>query len=135
MKVKTAAGIDVQLFNQADKAFWEIMGPWFASAKLKRDLGIAMSSDDSYLWFIAFSDRRLVGFCAVVPRKKSAELKHLYVLSEAQSMGVETQLLGMAIASTASALKATVRKDELPHYEKQGFKVTSNRGSYFQVAR
>lgn len=124
--------IKVEQFNQEDEGFWELMGRYFASAKVKRDLGIAMNSDETYQWFLAFIGDRLAGFCALSPAKTGTDLKHLYVV---EGEGVETQLLGCAIAAASKPLRATVREDEFALYEKQGFKVVKRRGQYIQIER
>lgn len=119
--------MNVEKYAQSGEGFWELMGPMFASAKVKRDLGIAMSSDESYQWFLAFNGSELAGFCAVVPGKSVDYLKHLYAIDGAK---VEVLLLGSAIAASTKTIQATAKESEVHHYLKQGFKEVKQRGQY-----
>lgn len=125
--------IEVDQYNQEDDGFWDLMGRYFASAKVKRDLGIAMSSDETYIWFLAFADNDLAGFCAIVPQKSGTVLKHLYCISEVK--GIDTQLIGCAVAAASKPIHATVKDEELPLYQKFEFKEVKRRGQYIEVRR
>lgn len=126
--------VQVKSFNQSGKGFWSLMGPMFASALVKRELGISMSSDETYTWFLALDGRQLIGFCAVTPEKSGSRLRHVYVLPEFRDSGVATQLVEAAIAASEKPLHLSVRKDEADFYEKFGFASTGKaRGQYVEM--
>lgn len=60
----------IQKFNQEDPDFWLLMGRNFASASIRKELGVSMSSDESYSWLLAMEEGKVVGFCAIAPSKK-----------------------------------------------------------------
>jgi hypothetical protein len=129
----------IQKFNQEDEDFWRLMGRYFASAKIKRDLGISMSSDESYVWFLALDKGSVVGFCAIVPSKSCCELKHDYVFSDrggATHQKVVSEALKYAIKTKSldKPIKSTVRFSELSFYETLGFLKVSDKGQYVVVA-
>lgn len=128
--------IKVEAFNQEDEGFWDLMGQYFASAKVKRDLGIAMSSDESYQWFLAFSGDRLAGFCAMTPEKVGSRLRHVYVLEEFRSNGVATQLIGVAISGSAKPIILTVKSEDSSLYSRFEFKPNGKaRGQYIDLVK
>ena len=127
--------IEVRQFNQEDKGFWTLMGRWFASAQVKRDLGIAMNSDETYTWFLAFINGELAGFCALVPAKNHTDLKHVYVLPGHEEKGIEKQVVSAAVTAGKKPFKATVRQEELPFYQKFEFTKVGDRGQYVQIVK
>lgn len=129
----------IERFNQEDPDFWQLMGRNFASSQIKRDLGIAMSSDDSYLWFLALEKGSVVGFCAIVPSKSHCELKHDYVFSDrlgATHKKIVSEAVKYAAKTKAlqKPIKATVKATEIDFYEMAGFSKVSTKGQYAVVS-
>lgn len=128
--------VKVERYNQEDEGFWGLMGRYFASAKVKRELGVAMSSDETYSWFVAFKDGDLAGFCAMSPEKHGSRLRHVYVLPEHRSNGIATQLVGVAIAGSPKPIALTVRKSEAAFYSRFEFKPNGKtRGQYIDLVK
>lgn len=92
------------------------------------DLAVLQRMEQAIL-YVALVEQRAVGFAHFVPFKRSmeqAELAALYVLPEAQAQGVGTQLLmeGMAEIKQATRFVLSVEKDNLPaqrFYQSKGF--------------
>jgi hypothetical protein len=123
----------VQKINQEDEDFWQLMGRHFASAKVKRDLGVAMSSDESYTWLLAMEKGRVVGFCAIVPVKDYEQIKHLYSIDG--DAAVLSKILKV-VAKGKQPKRAIVSPEELPVWESQGFTKTGKlKGRYIEVER
>lgn len=121
----------IEKMSQSDEGFWILMGPFFASAKVKRDLGIAMSSDESYRWIIALEKGEMVGFVAIVPGKGCEQVKHLY--STNSDSAVLAKLL-KAATKTKQRKLATVLPEDLPLWEAHGFINTGKtKGRYVEV--
>jgi hypothetical protein len=121
----------VEKMTQLDEGFWALMGPFFASAKVKRDLGVAMSSDENYKWILAFLKGQVVGFVTIVPGKDCEHVKHLYSVDSDHA--VLTNLLKAATKTNPLKL-AIVAPEELPIWEAHGFSKTGKtKGRYFEV--
>lgn len=128
--------ITVQKYSQTDEGFWKLMGPMFASALIKRELGVAMSSDETYSWFLAFTGHQFAGFCALTPEKQGSRLRHVYALPDFRSNGVATQLIGSAIAASPKPIVLTVKGSEAGFYKRFGFQETNKkRGQYVEMVK
>lgn len=46
----------IQKMSQNDEGFWDLMGPFFASAEVQRKLKTSMLSDNAHAWFVAIED-------------------------------------------------------------------------------
>lgn len=126
----------VEKMVQTDEGFWFLMGPFFASAKVKRELGIAMSSDESYTWFLALDKGEVLGFCAMTKERKGSRLRHVYVVEEHRKRKVATQVVGVALTMSLKPISLTVKADDVSFYEKMGFSAAGKgRGSYVEMVR
>jgi GNAT superfamily N-acetyltransferase len=123
----------IQKFNQEDPDFWLLMGRNFASAAIRRELGVPMSSDESYLWLLAMESGKVIGFCAIATNKKGDTIRHLYVVAEKRGQGIGGKLIKKA-ASTKSPKVATVSSKCLSLWSRCGFSPTgAERGQYVEV--
>ena len=136
VEVMVKKKIEVEQFNQEDEGFWNWMGRHFASAQIKRELGIPMSSDETYQWFLAFSGKDLAGFCAVTPERSGSRLRHVYVLPEFRNSGTGKQLIAAAITSVKKPLVVTVKADDASFYTKFEFKPNGKaKGQYIDMIK
>jgi hypothetical protein len=135
----------IEQMTQSDEGFWNLMGPFFASAKVKRDLGVAMSSDESYTWLLALTRGEVVGFCAIVfiksgsfPfRGEGSDFRYFYALPEAPDKNkISKKLMTEALKLTKGRnLKAVILPEEKPFWESYGFSEVFCRGRYPTMAR
>jgi hypothetical protein len=56
----------VKTMSQDSEGFWQLMGRFFADRCVRKELGMAMSSDERYTWFVAIDGNTVLGFCAAV---------------------------------------------------------------------
>ena len=122
--------------QQTDQGFWEIMGPIFASKDIRKALGIAPASDETYLWEVCVTqDACLCGFSALVPGRK--EIKHGYVFPEFRRLGIYRKLVKKHIETAKelglSHLSATTTNDSLPLLLELGFVKIGQRGKYHSL--
>jgi len=69
--------------EHGESGFWDALGPFFASRDVRKELGIAMSSDENYVWFVALSgDNKVAGFAALECKGSRADCHHLYIVPE-----------------------------------------------------
>jgi N-acetylglutamate synthase-like GNAT family acetyltransferase len=126
--------VEIERMTQSDNGFWELMGPFFASASIRRDLGIPMSSNQSYSWFLAIAGD-VVGFCATVPMADCVVIKHLYVTEKMRRQGIGGRLINSAVASSKGRKIATISSKYLSLWSKCGFSSTGvTRGQYIKVS-
>jgi predicted N-acetyltransferase YhbS len=135
----------IQKINQNEEDFWKLMGPFFASAKVKRDLGVAMSSDESYTWLLVMEKGQVAGFCAIVPIKAGSfpftgagsDFRYFYVPPEsANRQRISDKLMKEALKTVKDQnLKAVILPDEKPFWESFGFVEVFRRGKYPTMAR
>lgn len=126
----------IKEFNQEDAGFWQLMGRHFASPVIRRELGVAMSSDESYVWLLAMDGDSLVGFCAIAPQTNKASIRHLYVFPASRGKKIGTRLVSYAAKiPTKTAKVATVSQQCLGIWARCGFQESGKvRGQYVEVS-
>lgn len=125
----------IQQYAHGEKDFWQVMGPSFASARVQRELGVPMTSDDDTTWFVAMDGGEVAGFAAVRLAKAGvAELRHAYVWEPHRQQGLYKQLLDarlqFARQAGCTAARATVAPALQQHYADAGFTETRRQGRY-----
>lgn len=118
--------------------FWPLMGPAFASASIRRELGIAMSDNDDCIWFVSVKDNALVGFACLEIKKKGCYFRHAYVVKEERNHGVFSDLLNKRLKHAESLglpIYVTAAPDIQETYKKQGFITQSTRGKYATMVK
>lgn len=127
----------IKMVKDKDDGFWPLMGPMFASAEVRRSLGVSMSSDDSYSWVVGMSKSKLVGFCAVTPDKSGVRLRHLYVNPDKRGSGFGSQLIRRVVSDFAQTpIIVWAKSDMCGFYERFGFVSSGkSRGRYSEMVR
>jgi GNAT superfamily N-acetyltransferase len=124
--------MNIKETNHNDESFRIDMFPFFASRAVRRELGIALSSEDSYVWFIAYIDDVVAGFAAL--DVKGTELRHAYIVPEHRGKGIYTQLLDARLKKARElglhTLKCVAAPDSVAILQKAGFAESGNRGKY-----
>lgn len=127
--------IEIVKMSHADdkRLFFSYMGEFFASKKIRAELGDCMSSDDSYTWWIAKnSDDEVMGFCAA-EIKKIITLKHAYVLPEHRHLKLYNKLMSARmkyLKRQKKVMKVVASPDSVGVLSKRGFVKTGERGRY-----
>lgn len=124
--------IQVQKYSQSDEGFWELMGPMFASAELKKIMGVAMSSEESYTWMLASAGNNIVGFCAITPEKIGSRIRYVY----AETEPVFTQLMGVAATLATAPVIRMEKASKAKKYDRFGLKPSGKtKGSYVELVK
>lgn len=132
--------MEIRRYAHGEGDFWYRMGPFLASAAVRRELGAPISSDENTTWWLAIDDaNNTIGFVAAHSRKGVWEFRHDYVVPDARGMDVYRALfrarLEACSQSGASMAKATVNARSLPIYREHGFVPVSQRGQYTVVQK
>lgn len=131
--------MEIRQYSHGEGDFWQRMGPFLASAAVRRELGVPITSDETTTWWLAIDGEQTIGFVAARMRKNVCEFRHDYVIPEARESGVYRALfkarLEWAAQSEASVAKSTVNARSLPLYKEHGFDPISRRGQYTVVEK
>lgn len=125
--------VQIKQFNQEQPGFWDLMGRYFASAQVQKDLGIPMVSDETHTWFVAVQGDQVLGFAALVPSKKAAQIRRDYVLPEYRDSDLHRQLLAAAIASDMAKgrpILGSANPTQVATYKSLGFVEDATVGQY-----
>ncbi len=129
MKIKT--------YTHGEGDFWPLMGPFFASREVRKNLGIPMSSDEQHTWLVAVHQEAVVGFTAVEQQKNGCMLRHVYVVPESRHKGLMTKLVQHSVkfvkTSGYGSIRVTVPGELLDFYANSGWEETSTRGQYHNL--
>ena len=121
----------IQTMSQDSEGFWELMGRFFADRGIRKELGMAMSSDERYTWFIAVEDSAVLGFCAAVDMHAGVEFKHRWVLPSRRDQGIGRALFEARLNFAGDRpVKAIVVPSVQALFERHGFVKVRQQGRY-----
>ena len=132
MKTKTR----IETFHHGDRDLWCLLGPFFASPEVRRELGLPLTSEEGYVWWAALDGEEVIGFAALKVGRRAVEFRHAYVLSQYRGRGIYGRLFAARLAygrELRRPLVATVNDHSLPVFLAHGFAVASRRGKYHRV--
>ena len=130
--------MEIRQYKHGEGDFWQRMGPFLASAAVRRELGAPITSDETTTWWLAVDGDRTLGFVSARLRGGTWEFRHDYVTPEVRGQGVYRALFRArldACAQTGGIAKATVNARSLPLYQEHGFEPVAQRGQYTIVQK
>ena len=124
--------MDIVIYEKRSPEFWSLMGPFFASREVRRDIS-SMYDDERYVWILAVEDGKVLGFVAVRPSKSSALLSSLYVREDSRGKGIARALVSAHLAYCREhklwKVCVTAAPSSRAIMEKHGFRETGVRGN------
>lgn len=124
---------EIITLRHGEGEFWNLIGPFAFSRAVRRELEIAMSSDENYIWLIAVQDGDVLGFAALEIDGDTAVFRHAYVVPAHRSDGLYGELLAarMTLARQhAKQAKVSTHGDNVAIFERMGFKTETMRGKW-----
>lgn len=119
--------------TEADPSFRIDIYPFLVSPRVRRELGIAISSTPEYVWFLVYNGQKLIAFAALEPGE-TAWLRHAYIVPDYRSQGLYNELLDLrineAVETGAKIIKTIAAPSTVDIFEKRGFRLVSERGKY-----
>lgn len=134
-------GIDVTHYpcGKRPAKFWSMMGPMFASAKIRAELVTLHDNPDGDEWWLAADDNGLTGFGCLRIGKASAELCHQWTRKDLRESDLEATLAKSAIARAAElgikSLRITAGPQQVKMFNKLGFTAGKARGKYTSMEK
>lgn len=124
----------IKRYAHGEDDFWDLMGSYFASRSVRRELGIPMSSDENHVWFIAMGPESVAGFAAIETQKRGCFLRHVYVKADHREKGLMKKLVQEAVkyakSISVSAIHVTVAAKLVDFYTENGWSESNTRGQY-----
>lgn len=121
----------IKTMTQDSEGFWQLMGRFFADRCVRRELGMAMSSDESYTWFVAIDGDTVLGFCAAVATRAGIEFKHRWVLPSHRGQGIGRALFEARLDFAGDRpIKAVAVPSVQALFERHGFTKVRQQGRY-----
>lgn len=132
----------IRTSSAEDRAeFYRLLGPFFCSAEVRRELGTPITSDDSYAWFVALDGEAVAGWTSLhwSADRKTARLGDSYVCPPYRRRKLYTALFEArekeAEVSGVTSVHGVANECSLPVFERHGFRVVKYRGKYPYVAK
>ena len=117
---------DSQDFN-----FYGIMGKYFASREIGKELGSQVYNERDSLWYLLYDKSHLLGFCSLFQRTNYLILDNVFVRSEYRNRGYATFLIQSVLEDQSKPIKLISQNPVSNHiYEKFGFEQIGQRGKW-----
>lgn len=127
----------IKEIKHGDK-LWSLLCPFAVSRQVRKELGIAISSDENYTWLFAFDHSNNVAAIAAVEfcNGSRAIFRHAYVVKEYRGSGLYKRLLELReqLAKGKRAI-ITVNHDILATVLSEGYMEIGKRGKYTTVEK
>lgn len=121
--------VQIRRLSRADSDFYNLLGPYFGSRSVAREIGINVYDDESKRWFTAFMGNDLVGFASLRGRTVS----DCYVVSSHRRGGVFRAMLSSVLLENRVGLTATCTDASLGSFLSLGFKIKIRTKNFTKV--
>lgn len=110
--------ITVSELKRESENFYQLMGKYFGSRQVAKEVGINVYDDYDKTWFVAYDNNLMCGFASV----RKGLISDCYVLPEKRNKGVFRNLLTFIEISTQGKLKANSTNASYKAFKNAGFK-------------
>lgn len=123
----------VQELNRLDSSFYDVMGPYFGSREIAKEVGIHLYDDSDKRWFVAVEVAEIVGFASF----RKGLISDCYVAKVSRNQGVFTCVLRSLILLTTGPLRANCTELSKKAFESHGFvaKRKTKNFTYMELSR
>lgn len=121
--------VKIRKLSRADSDFYQLLGPYFGSRSVAREIGINVYDDASKQWFAAFDDASLIGFASV----KGSTVSDCYVVIRRRREGVLSSILSTVLLENRVGLIATCTPASLGVFLSLGFMTRSRTKNFTRV--
>lgn len=111
------------------KDFYRLMGPYFGSREVAKEVGIHIYDDEDKEWFAAYDDGALIGFASL----RSCVVSDCYVRPAWRRNGALYKLLSRILIAKPYGLKANCTPASLGTFLSLGFEVKSSSKNFTKV--
>lgn len=133
------ADIRLKLFADRPPEFWTIMGPVFASDRIRREMPY-LRDEPSRIWVIAFDEPGMAGFASMTIEGSEGKLHALWVrgnlrgTSQVAKILIDTCLKYLAAVGCKTAT-VTANGRSRPQLARAGFCEIGARGRYTTMSK
>lgn len=125
---------NLEIFEDRPDRFWILMGPFFASAAVRKELPY-LTDKPGDVWFVWVEDGSVLGFLAVTIGEKQREIHGVYVHPDQRGNGLAKLLAARALKwlmteGYSGVVRVTATAASAPIWRSIGFTGVSTRGSY-----
>ena len=125
------------------KGFWEHIGPVIANRKYIQEIGENIYQEEGKVWFLGFDIKTelFIGFCALSVDRKTAHLRHDFILPEFRGKGFYSELYQNRLnwikeKHSKLTIKTVIYDDKSIHLAiKNSLTLSSQKGRYLVYTR
>lgn len=109
--------------------FYRLMGPYFGSREVAKEVGIHIYDDSDKEWFAAYDDGAMIGFASL----RGNIVSDCYVKPSWRGNGVFSEILSRILIARPYGLKANCTDASLGTFLALGFAVKSTSKNFTKV--
>lgn len=126
---ETGMNVKIRSLSREDSEFYILLGPYFGSRLVAKEVGINIYDDVDKKWFCAFDDEKLIGFASLRGRTVS----DCYVVKSRRRLGIFSEILSSLVQSSSAELLATCTKASIGVFLSIGFEEKSQTKNFTKV--
>jgi len=121
--------VKILSLSRENKDFYRIMGPYFGSRSIAKEVGINIYDDESKEWFIASNGVAVLGIASL----RGSVVSDCYVKTGCRKRGIFSALLARIILAKPHGLKANCTDASLGVFLAHGFSIVSRTKNFTRV--
>lgn len=103
--------------------------------KIYKELGYPVYTDKNHVWYLAYFNNVLVGFCSAVKHNKHTSYNHDYVIDTYRCKGIYNELFKARLKDSLGVIKSTVTSKSVNTFKRYGFDIVKSTKNYYFVQK
>ena len=121
--------VTIRKLSRGDSDFYQLLGPYFGSRSVAREVGINIYDDKDKEWFAAFKGETLAGFASI----RGKIISDCYVIDCHRRKGMFLLILSSVLTGEQLDFAATCTDASLGAFLSHGFKIKSKTKNFTKV--
>ena len=96
----------------------------------QKELKYPINSSEKHIWYLAYYNKELIGFCSVIDKEDYCVFSHDYVVKYYRGLGAYNMMFENRLNDCVKNIKSTCTNNSIYVFLKNGFKIKRKTKNY-----